>query len=100
MKRSRLIPGILLLVMLSVTSSIFGTYQPRIIEIERSKPRVMRRKADKEIVVPMTVDVDGAPTSYGPDDRKALDYELNAHVGAKKSGAIVGYLVDKHGKPI
>ena len=59
----------------------------------------MSRKADKEIVVPMSVDVDGAPTSYGPDDKKALDFELNAHVGAKKSGAIVGYLT-KNGKPI
>ena len=60
----------------------------------------MSKKADKEIVVPMSVDVDGAPTSYGPDDKKALDFELNAHVGAKKSGAIVGYLIDTHGKPI
>jgi hypothetical protein len=31
----------------------------------------MSKKADKEIVVPMSVDVDGAPTSYGPDDKKA-----------------------------
>ncbi|MFL6229403.1 MAG: hypothetical protein ACJ741_11550 [Pyrinomonadaceae bacterium] len=60
----------------------------------------MSKKADKEIVVPMSVDVDGAPTSYGPDDKKALDFELNAHVGAKRSGAIVGYLIDKNGKPI
>lgn len=60
----------------------------------------MSKKADKEIVVPMSVDVDGAPTSYGPDDKKALDLELNAHVGAKKSGAIVGFLIDKKGKPI
>ena len=60
----------------------------------------MSRKADKEIVVPMSVDVDGAPTSYGPDNKKALDFELNAHVGAKKSGKIVGYLIDKNGKPI
>lgn len=60
----------------------------------------MSKKADKEIVVPMSVDVDGAPTSYGPDDKKALDFELNAHEGAKKSGAIVGYLIDKKGKPI
>ena len=60
----------------------------------------MSKKADKEIVVPMTVDVDGAPKSYGPDDKKALDNELNAHEGGKKSGAIVGYLIDKKGKPI
>jgi hypothetical protein len=60
----------------------------------------MSKKADKEIVVPMSVDVDGAPTSYGPNNKKALDFELNAHVGAKKSGAIVGYLIDANGKPI
>jgi hypothetical protein len=60
----------------------------------------MTKKADKEIIVSMSVDVDGAPKSYGPDDKKALDFELNAHVGAKKSGKIVGYLVDKSGKPI
>lgn len=60
----------------------------------------MTKKADKQIVVPMSVDVDGAPTSYGPNDKKALDFELNAHVGAKKSGKVVGYLIDKNGKPI
>jgi len=61
----------------------------------------MSRQADKEIVVHgMAVDVDGAPTSYGPDNKKALDFELNAHQGAKKSGKIVGYLTDNNGKPI
>lgn len=58
----------------------------------------MSKKADKEIVVPMSVDVDGAPTCYGPDDKKALDFERNAH--DKKTGAIVGYLIDRNGKPI
>ena len=57
-------------------------------------------KATEQIVVPMSVDVDGAPTSYGPDDAKALDYELNAHVGAKKTGRIVGYLTDSAGNPV
>ena len=52
----------------------------------------MPRKASAEIVVPMAIDVDGAPNSYGPNDAIALDYELNAHVGAKPSGKIVGYL--------
>ena len=52
----------------------------------------MPRKASAEIVVPMAIDVDGAPNSYGPNDALALDYELNAHVGAKPSGKIVGYL--------
>jgi hypothetical protein len=45
-----------------------------------------------EILVPMAIDVDGAPNSYGPDDRLALDFELNAHVGARRTGKIVGYL--------
>ncbi|HID8955863.1 TPA: hypothetical protein ACXE2E_002919 [Klebsiella variicola] len=58
------------------------------------------RKADNEIYVRMRVDVDGAPNAYGPKNKKTLDYELNAHVGAKKSGAIVGYLVDRDGNPI
>ncbi len=40
----------------------------------------------------MAIDVDGAPNAYGPDDRIALDREANAHVGAKPSGKIVGYL--------
>ena len=52
----------------------------------------MSRKASVEIVVPMAIDVDGAPNSYGPNNAAALDYELNAHVGAKPSGKIVGYL--------
>lgn len=52
----------------------------------------MAKKASAEIVVPMAIDVDGAPNSYGPNDALALDYELNAHVGAKPSGKIVGYL--------
>ena len=59
-----------------------------------------KRKADGEITVSMAIDVDGAPNSYGPDDDKALDFELNAHVGAKKSGAIVGYLVGSKGRAI
>jgi peptidoglycan hydrolase-like protein with peptidoglycan-binding domain len=54
----------------------------------------MAKRASAEITVPMAVDVDGAPNSYGPDDSKALDYELNAHAGSppKKSNPIVGYL--------
>jgi hypothetical protein len=52
----------------------------------------MSKKKTIEITVPMAIDVDGAPNSYGPNNALALDYELNAHVGAKKSGRIVGYL--------
>jgi hypothetical protein len=58
------------------------------------------RKADHEIIVPMQVDVDGAPKAYGPKDRLALDYKLNAREGAKPSGKIVGYLLDRRGMPI
>jgi hypothetical protein len=89
MTRSRLLVSTLPLVLLAVLSSLPGAAQPG-----------QTRKADKEIVVKMSVDVDGAPNSYGPRDKDALDFELNAHVGAKKTGAIVGYLIDKHGKPI
>jgi hypothetical protein len=73
-------------------------YSASIWSAEAEQTRIL--KEDKEIVVPMTVDVDGAPNAYCPDDRIALDYELNAHEGAKKSGKIVGYHTDNHGKPI
>jgi hypothetical protein len=45
------------------------------------------------------VDVDGAPNSYGPPGKPALDTEEHAHVGSKLSGKIVGY-VTHHGKPV
>jgi hypothetical protein len=51
-----------------------------------------KKTSSAEIVVSMAVDVDGAPNAYGPDNSQALDFELNARVGAKKNGAIVGYL--------
>src|SRR4051794_29540973 len=51
----------------------------------------MSRKASAEITVSLAIDVDGAPNAYGPDDSKALDYKLNARVGAKPTGKIVGY---------
>ena len=89
---------ITLLLFLSLFGSAFTTAAESQKEAEQTI--TLSRKADKEIVVPMSVDVDGAPNSYGPDNRKALDFELNAHVGVRKSGAIVGYFLDKHGKPI
>lgn len=52
----------------------------------------MSLKATLEIVVPMSIDVDGAPKCYGPKGYDTLDNELNAHEGAKASGKIVGYL--------
>lgn len=40
----------------------------------------------------MSVNVDGAPNAYGPDDRAALDLERNARVRARPDGRIAGYL--------
>ncbi|MEB6582666.1 hypothetical protein [Klebsiella quasipneumoniae] len=45
----------------------------------------------------MTVDVDGAPNAYGPDDKMALDYKQDAY--NKDSKTVVGYLVDKNSNP-
>jgi len=52
----------------------------------------MPRQTTLEITVPMTIDVDGAPNAYCRHNADALDFELNAHEGATKDGAIVGYL--------
>jgi hypothetical protein len=52
----------------------------------------MSKRASAEIKVSMAIDVDGAPNAYGPDNDKALDFEANARVHAKKDGKIVGYL--------
>ena len=52
-----------------------------------------------EITVNMKIDVDGAPNAYGPKGKKALDYERNAHEGARASGRIVGYLTRNDGTP-
>jgi hypothetical protein len=51
-----------------------------------------------ELTTPMAIDVDGAPNAYGPKDKPTLDYELNAHVGAKADGKIVGYLTKTDGR--
>jgi hypothetical protein len=48
----------------------------------------------------MDVDVDGAPTAYGPRGKKTLDYLSNARLEGKKGGPIVGYLLDDHGRPV
>ena len=52
-----------------------------------------------EITINMKIDVDGAPNAYGPRGKKTLDYERNAHEGARASGKIVGYLTRKDGTP-
>jgi len=47
----------------------------------------------------MDVDVDGAPTAYGPVGFKTLDYLKNAHYRGRPWGEIVGYLTeDDHPK--
>jgi hypothetical protein len=47
----------------------------------------------------MDVDVDGAPTAYGPRGKKTLDYLSNARLEGKRGAPIVGYLME-HGKPV
>jgi hypothetical protein len=42
----------------------------------------------------MDVDVDGAPTAYGPRGRKTLDYLRNAHTMGSPHAPIVGYLLE------
>lgn len=42
----------------------------------------------------MDVDVDGAPTAYGPRGKKTLDYLRNAHAQRRKDAEIVGYLTE------
>jgi hypothetical protein len=51
-----------------------------------------------ELITSMAIDVDGAPNAYGPAGKPALDFELNAHRGAKASGEIVGYLTKGDGR--
>jgi hypothetical protein len=40
------------------------------------------------------VDVDGAPTAYGPPGKKTLDYLRNAHRMGRRDAPIVGYLLE------
>jgi hypothetical protein len=42
----------------------------------------------------MDVDVDGAPTAYGPPNKRTLDYLRNAHYRGQPGAEIVGYLTD------
>jgi hypothetical protein len=47
----------------------------------------------------MDVDVDGAPTAYGPAGFKTLDVDRDAHYRRWRFGKIVGYMTE-HGKPV
>lgn len=42
----------------------------------------------------MDVDVDGAPTAYGPPGKKTLDYLRNAHAMGRLDAPVVGYLLE------
>jgi hypothetical protein len=42
----------------------------------------------------MDVDVDGAPTAYGPPGKRTLDYLHNGHLHGRPGAEIVGYLTD------
>ena len=52
-------------------------------------------------VGPMFVDVDGAPTAYGPAGKPTLDFEENGHRGGRLAGKVVGYLTERdHRTPV
>lgn len=42
----------------------------------------------------MDVDVDGAPTAYGPPGKKTLDYLRHAHTMGRRDAPLVGYLLE------
>jgi hypothetical protein len=48
----------------------------------------------------MDVDADGAPNAYGPAGKQTLDFLRNARYLNHSNNQIVGYLTDKHGRPI
>lgn len=48
----------------------------------------------------MDVDVDGAPNAYGPPGKPALDTLDHAHYMNREEDDIVGYLTDRHHRPI
>ena len=54
-----------------------------------------------EVQVKMNVDVDGAPTAYGPPGKKALDIDQHARAPKESShpGEIVGYMTEYPGGP-
>jgi hypothetical protein len=48
----------------------------------------------------MDVDVDGAPTAYGPKNKPTLDYLSNAHLQGRPTAPIVGYLTEDNNPKI
>jgi hypothetical protein len=58
-------------------------------------PLAAQQPASFELVTHrMDVDVDGAPTAYGPRGKKTLDYLKNAHSMGDPKAPIVGYLLE------
>jgi hypothetical protein len=56
--------------------------------------RAMDRASFEVLTRRMDVDVDGAPTAYGPKSKKTLDYLKNAHYRGWRNAEVVGYLTD------
>lgn len=75
--------------LLGVAAPLLGTAQP------------LDAPAAVEMRAFLHVDVDGAPNAYGPPGKRALDFEKHAHVGARLSGQVVGYLTQRdHRTPV
>lgn len=57
----------------------------------------VRHRSFEILTKRMDVDVDGAPTAYGPPGKKTLDYLKNAHLQRNPHAEIVGFLTqDEH----
>ncbi|SEG20948.1 hypothetical protein SAMN05421819_2207 [Bryocella elongata] len=63
-----------------------GVAAPAILKQQHPAFEILTRRMD--------VDVDGAPTAYGPRGKKTLDYLKNAHYRARPNAPIVGFLTD------
>ena len=58
---------------------------------QRASFEILRKRMD--------VDVDGAPTAYGPPGMRTLDRLKNAHTMGDMDAPIVGFILE-HGKPV
>ncbi len=67
------------------------------VAVEAATPRIASENSFVELETAMKIDVDGAPNAYGSPGKPTLDYELNAHAGARKEGKIVGYMTKEDG---
>ncbi len=62
--------------------------------VAHAKAPARRERSFEILTRRMDVDVDGAPTAYGPRGKKTLDYLRNAHRQRNPRAEIVGYLTD------